>query len=168
MPPSRPLDGRRRPSIRNPGGSVYARRDTPSWPAFLAALVPFNQSWAHAASALIIVLSKAKYTPLGQSEPVVSATASFDTGAAWASLAFQAHKFGWATHGMAGINAEAARRLVNAPVDAKIEAIVAIGRPGDPNSPPERLRAAAKLAPPARRVGVRRQASLNASAAPSR
>src|SRR5271154_6264441 len=139
------------PSASNsqPWRFVYARRDTPPWESFLKFLIPYNQSWAHAASALVVVLSKATFTSPGKTEPSTSWTASFDTGAAWASLAFQAYKLGWAAHGMGGFDHEAARRVIKAPEEYRREAVFGIGKRGDPVSLPERLQANEK--PNARR-----------------
>ena len=95
---------------------------------------------AKAAAALIVVLSKPTFTPPGAKEPVTLGSASFDAGAAWASLAFQALELGWATHGMGGFDAEAARRVVHAPADYRVEAVIAIGKRGDPTELPESLR----------------------------
>ena len=139
------------PSAYNsqPWRFVYARRDTPAFEALLGALIPYNQAWANKASALVVVLSKASFTPPGKTEPTISGSASFDTGAAWASLAFQAYKLGWFSHGMTGFDAQEARRVVKAPEDYRIEAFVAIGKRGDPSSLPERLQGSEK--PNARR-----------------
>jgi nitroreductase len=139
------------PSAYNsqPWRFVYARRDTPAFAALLGALIPYNQAWANKASALVVVLSKASFTPPGKTEPTISGSASFDAGAAWASLAFQAYKLGWFAHGMTGFDAEEARRVVKAPEDYRIEAFVAIGKRGDPSSLPERLQSNEK--PNARR-----------------
>jgi nitroreductase len=120
---------------------VYAKRDSTAWPKLLALLIPYNQAWASAAAALVFVVSKTTFTPPGKSEPAVSRSASFDTGAAWASLAFQAFLDGWATHAMGGFDDEAARVTLSVPADHRIEAVVAIGRRGDKAALPERYRA---------------------------
>jgi nitroreductase len=140
------------PSASNsqPWRFVYARRDAPAWDSFLRFLIPYNQSWAHAASALVVVLSKATFTSPGKTETTTSWTASFDTGAAWASLAFQAYKLGWAAHGMGGFDHDAARRVIKAPEEYRLEAVVAIGKRGDAAALPERLQANEK--PNARRA----------------
>ena len=39
---------------------LYALRDDAKWPVFLDLLIPFNQSWAASASALIFILSDRK------------------------------------------------------------------------------------------------------------
>jgi len=128
------------PSAYNaqPWRFIYAKRDSSAWPKLLSFLVPYNQGWAHGAAALIFVVSKATFTPAGKSEPTVSRSASFDAGAAWASLAIQAHLDGWVAHGMGGFDDEAARLALNVPADNRIEAAVAIGRHGDMAALPER------------------------------
>jgi nitroreductase len=128
-------------SNSQPWRFVYARRDTPAWAGFLGVLLPFNQAWAQAASALVIVLSKATFLAPGKTEPTTSLSASFDTGAAWAQLALQAEQLGWSTHGMGGFDRDAARRLVGASAEYHLEAAVAIGRRGDRETLSEALRA---------------------------
>jgi len=139
------------PSAYNsqPWRFVYARRDTPAFQDFLSFLIPYNQAWAQAASALVVILSKATFVPPGKSEPTTSASASFDAGAAWASLALQAYKLGWAAHGMTGFDAEAAARVIKAPADYRLEAVAAIGKRGDAAALPPHL--AEREKPTARR-----------------
>jgi nitroreductase len=110
---------------------VYARRDTPAFESFLSFLIPYNQAWARSASALVVILSKATFVPPGKSEPTTSASASFDAGAAWASLALQAYKLGWAAHAMTGFDSDEARRVIKASADYRFEAVAAIGKRGD-------------------------------------
>ncbi|WP_374548132.1 nitroreductase family protein, partial [Rhodoblastus sp.] len=81
---------------------AYARRGEAAFDKLFACLSENNRGWAGEASALVLVASKARFTPQGQSAPIESASASFDTGAAWASLAFQARLLGWTTRAMAG------------------------------------------------------------------
>lgn len=107
---------------------------------FLGLLNEFNQSWAHAAAALVIIASCRLMTrPDG--EKVASPTHSFDAGAAWAMLALQATRAGWQAHGMAGFDRERAITELELPCDYQAEAAIAIGRVGDPASLPERLQA---------------------------
>lgn len=106
---------------------VYAKRDTAAWPKFLGFLSPTDRSWAENASALIVVLSKSP--PSRRRRPGDPAyNPSFEAGAAWASLAFQAFLTGWSTCAIGRYDSEAARRELNAPDDHSIEAVVAIGR----------------------------------------
>lgn len=110
---------------------AYARRGTGEFDRFLGALSEFNQSWAKEASALVLIASKAEFTPPGQDKVILSPTASFDAGAAWASLALQAALLGWTTRAMAGFDHEKARAASGAPEGLKLEAVIAIGRRGD-------------------------------------
>lgn len=131
------------PSASNlqPWRFVYARRGGPGWDAMLSSLVPFNQGWAKHAAALVMVLSKRTTQSSPTDEPKPSHSHSFDAGAAWMSLAFQAHMLGWVAHGMTGVDFAKARDVLQVPEDYKLEAAVAIGRHGDLDRLPESLRA---------------------------
>jgi nitroreductase len=115
---------------------AFARRGEPDFDNFFACLSETNQVWAKDASALVLIASKASFTHAGKTEQAVSACASFDTGAAWASLAFQAALLGWTTRAMGGFDKDRARVAARAPESLKLEAFVAIGRRGDPSSLP--------------------------------
>jgi nitroreductase len=118
---------------------AFARRGEPDFDKFLACLSEMNQVWAKHASALVLIASKAAFTPAGKTEQALSASASFDTGAAWASLAFQAALLGWTTRAMGGFDKDRARVAARAPESLKLEAMIAIGRRGDASSlPPDR------------------------------
>ncbi len=128
------------PSAYNaqPWRFVYARNGEAAFDALLGALTDSNRVWARKASALILAASKAEFTPAGQ-KPVTLGSASFDTGAAWASLALQAAMLGWTTHAMAGFDAGKARAAVTAPENLKLEVVIAVGRRGDAAElPPEK------------------------------
>lgn len=132
------------PSAYNaqPWRFVYARRGTPHWDQFVGFLNEFNQSWAKHAAAIVIVISKSTLTPPGSDQEVPASTHTFDAGAAWGYLALQASLAGWATHGLAGIEHDKIRNELDLSPKYKIEAAIAIGRPGgDPASLPEGLRA---------------------------
>jgi len=120
---------------------LYARRDDPDWPLFLSLLIPWNQGWAHSASALVFILSDTLPFTGKDGAPVPSHTSSFDAGAAWASLALQATKLGYQAHGMSGIELERARVELRVPERFRIEAAAAVGRLGDPATLSEKLRA---------------------------
>ncbi|MCW2317048.1 Nitroreductase [Rhodoblastus acidophilus] len=129
------------PSAYNsqPWRFVYARKGEAGFDALVAALSENNRPWAREASALIVAASKAEFTPPGHESPVSLGSASFDTGAAWASLAFQAALLGWSTRAMAGFDRDKARAAVKAPDSLKLEVIVAVGRRGDAaRLPPEK------------------------------
>ena len=116
---------------------AYARRGTEAFAKFLGALNEANRGWAQDASALVMIASRAEFTPSGQSQPIESAKASFDAGAAWASLAFQAALLGWTTRAMGGFDRDKARAATGAPDKLKLEAMVAIGKRGDATRLPE-------------------------------
>ena len=65
-------------------------------------------------------------------EPTPVRSHSFDAGAAWAYLALQASRLGWAAHGMAGFDVQRAYEAVGASeAEYCVEAAVAVGRPAD-------------------------------------
>lgn len=107
---------------------LYARRDSEHWETFFGLMVEFNQSWAKDAGALVVFVSRTHFDFNG--EPAV--THSFDTGAAWASLALQGWLKGLVVHGMQGFDYERARAELNVPEGFQVEAMAAIGKPADP------------------------------------
>jgi nitroreductase len=115
---------------------LYARRETVQWPTFFGLMVEGNQAWAKDAAALLLFVSKETFDFNGKPYP----THSFDTGAAWENLALQATMLGLVTHGMQGFDYERARTELNIPEGFRVEAMVAVGRPGDPAQLPEPLR----------------------------
>jgi nitroreductase len=134
------------PSAYNaqPWRFVYARRGTPAFERFVAALVPGNQAWARGAAALVAVVSQEVLTLPGQSAPAPFPSHSFDAGAAWAQLALQAQLWGWSTHAMSGFDAKLAREALALPDHHHVEVFVAIGRQGDPAGLPDWARAREK------------------------
>jgi nitroreductase len=131
------------PSASNlqPWRFAYGLAGTAGFARIFDALVPFNQGWAGAASALVVVVSARHSIAPGHTEAKPNRWHSFDTGAAWASLALQAHLLGWQTHGMAGFDAERLRQALGLDEAFAIEAVVAIGKRGDAAGLPEALRA---------------------------
>ncbi|MDT7779777.1 MAG: hypothetical protein QOC99_2289 [Acidobacteriota bacterium] len=119
-----------------PWRMLYARRDTEHWPLFLGLLVEGNRAWAKDAAALVLFVSKETFDFNGQPYP----THSFDTGAAWENLALQATLKGLVTHGMQGFDYERARTELNIPEGFRVEAMAAVGRPGDPATLPEEMK----------------------------
>jgi nitroreductase len=120
---------------------LYARRHTQHWPQFLGLLSEYNQSSAGNAAALVILVSKTTLLPRGAAQEVPSYTHSLDAGAAWANLALQATRSGWAAHGMAGFDVPRTAADLGVPAGFRVEAAIAIGRPGDKSNLPEPLRA---------------------------
>lgn len=116
---------------------LYARRDSEHWPLFLGLLVEGNRVWAQQAAALLVFLSKTTFDHNGKP----ARTHSFDTGAAWVSLALQASLRGYVAHGMQGFDYERARTELKVPDDYQVEAMAAVGLPGPREELPENLRA---------------------------
>ncbi|MDD3329372.1 MAG: nitroreductase family protein [Zoogloea sp.] len=119
---------------------IYARQGGERWADFLGLLNDFNRSWAQHASALVVVASATRFTPPGKSEAIQSGSHAFDTGAAAAYLALQASLAGWHAHAMGGFDKERARSELGVPEGFAVEAVIAIGKLGDPQSLPPGLR----------------------------
>ena len=134
--------GRWAPSSYNsqPWRFLWARRGTPNWDKFLGLLVPFNQSWAKDASALVILVSRELMRPPGADADTPSYSHSLDAGTASGYIALQANRMGWFVHGMVGVDMDRAFEELNVPAGHRVEAAYAIGRRGDPNNLPEMLR----------------------------
>ena len=105
---------------------LYARRDTEHWPLFFDLLNEGNRTWCHRAAALIVMISRNTSEKAGRT----LVTHSYDTGAAWMSLALQGWIKGLVVHGMAGFDYARARLALHVPDDCTVEAMAAIGRPG--------------------------------------
>lgn len=114
---------------------LYARRATAHWPLFLNLLVEANQVWAKNAAALLVFISKTTFDH--NAKP--SITHSYDTGAAWAHLALQGYLKGYVVHGMQGFSYDRARAELGIPEEFQVEAMAAIGIPGDKAGLPEAL-----------------------------
>lgn len=108
---------------------LYARRETPPWATFFGLLMQANQVWCGNAGALVVVLSKRTFTRNGKPNPVHT----FDAGAAFENMCLQGAAMGLVVHGMAGFDRDRARVELGVPDDYAVEAMVAIGRPGDPD-----------------------------------
>ena len=107
---------------------LFAHRQDPDWGRFLSLLLPFNAAWAADASVLLFVLSDTLVRLPGAEEATPSRSHSFDTGAAWALLALQATRLGYATRGMTGVDFTRARIELDVPERFQVEAAIALGR----------------------------------------
>lgn len=113
---------------------LYARRDTPHWQTFFDLLMDANKVWCQRAAVLVVILSHKVFERNGKPNPVHT----FDTGAAFENLALQGAAMGLVVHGMAGFDRDKARSALGVPDDYAVEAMIALGRPGDPGElPPE-------------------------------
>ena len=130
--------GRWAPSASNmqPWRFVYALRDEAGFDAINAALVPFNQTWASKAAALIVIASKTTgIDKTGQEVAVPSA--AYDAGQAAFSIALEAHLKGLISHQMLGYDADALAKAIALPADHQLNAVMAVGTLGDAASLPD-------------------------------
>ena len=119
-----------------PWRMLYASRSSRHWPLFFDLLVAGNKVWCAGAAALVVVVSK---TTFENGKPC--RTHSYDSGAAWMSLALQGSMMGLVVHGMQGFDYERARVDLGIPEEFQVEAMAAIGRPGRIEDLPEQLQA---------------------------
>lgn len=110
-----------------PWRCLYARRDSEHWSLFFDLLNDGNKLWAERAAVLIVFLSQ---TVRDDGRQVT--THSYDTGAAWENLALQGARMGLVVHGMGGFDYARARENLYVPEAFTVEAMAAVGRPGDP------------------------------------
>lgn len=116
---------------------IYAHRDTAEWKVLFDLLVEFNQTWCKNAAVLIVIISKNTFDY--NNKP--SRTHSFDVGAAWENMCFQATDMNLVMHGMEGFDYEKAKKQLMIPEDFTVEAMCAIGRPGKKEDLPKDLQA---------------------------
>jgi nitroreductase len=115
---------------------LYARRDTPHWQIFYDLLAEPNKIWCGKAAALLLFVARTTFEH--NNKPAI--THSFDCGAAWQNLALQGCRLGLVVHGMQGFDYDKARTVLKIPEGFQIEAMIAVGKPGDPNDLPEKVR----------------------------
>lgn len=114
---------------------LYARNGGKHWDTFFNLLVEGNRAWCHLAQVLVVILSKKTFTKTGKANPVHT----FDAGASFENMALQGAAMGIIVHGMAGFDRDKARRDLNVPDDYDVEAMAAIGHPGDTSRLPTEL-----------------------------
>ncbi len=115
---------------------LYAHREGAHWQTFFDLLAEGNRAWCHRAGVLVVVLSHTVFARNGKPNPVHT----YDAGAAWENLALQGSAMGLVVHGMMGFDRDRARTVLSVPADYAVEAMIAIGHPGDPDELPEALR----------------------------
>jgi nitroreductase len=126
---------------------LYAHREGPHWRTFFELLAEGNQAWCHRAGVLVVVLSHTVFARNDKPNRVHT----FDTGAAFENLALQGCSMGLVVHGMMGFDYDRAKAALAVPDDYAVEAMVALGHPGDPADLPEALR---KIEAPSQRKPV--------------
>jgi nitroreductase len=124
------------PSSNNnqPWRILYARRNTEHWSLFFNLLTDSNKIWAKNSSVLLLIVSKNTFD---NGQP--SRTHSYDAGAAWENLALQGNLMGYVVHGMQGFDYELAQFSLNIPDGFTVEAMAAIGIPGNKEDLPDYL-----------------------------
>ena len=97
-----------------------------------------NRRWADKAPLLVFAFARNNHP----TRNVPNGTAGFDTGAAWMSMALQAHALGLVAHAMAGFHHELAHETFGVPREEfTAYAGIAIGYAGDSEQLPDDLRA---------------------------
>ncbi|UKS29252.1 nitroreductase family protein [Paenibacillus sp. HWE-109] len=95
---------------------------------------PNNRLWTDHAPVLFLLISN-KHRPDGE----LNGAHAFDTGAAWASIAFQAHLLGLATRAVGGYDKDKAREVLQIPAEYELHAVIALGYRGAGETLPEEL-----------------------------
>jgi len=97
-----------------------------------------NRRWADRAPLLIFLFARRTNPTTGE----VNRLAAFDTGAAWMSLALQAHNLGLVAHAMGGIHLVRAYEILGVPSEEyECLCAIAVGRRAAPEHLPDDLRA---------------------------
>jgi nitroreductase len=114
---------------------IYAKKNSEHWNKLFNLLVEFNQQWCENAAVLVVIVSKKTFE--NNNKP--SITHSYDTGSAWMSLALQGSLQGLVVHGMESFDYEKAKLNLKIPKGYKVEAMTAIGKPGEIKDLPEKM-----------------------------
>jgi len=127
------------PSAYNyqPWRFIYALRDTAQWTPIFNGLKEGNRIWVKDGSALLVLASAKNAQFPGAAAPGPNAWHSFDTGAAWLSMALQAMHMGLVAHALAGFEPDQIRAATALPDDYAIDAVIVIGKQGDKAKLPE-------------------------------
>lgn len=133
--------GRWAPSGSNtqPTRLVWGLRGDAVFAAIADTLAPGNRLWAEKAAALVVVASLTHKTQDGAQ--VALPSHAFDAGAAWMSIALQAHLRGWMAHAMGGFDKAKAAEVLGLTGPVQLHVVVAIGQQGDASLLPEGLAA---------------------------
>ena len=115
---------------------AYVASNHAEWDNAFATVMEGNQRWVARAGALIAVASRRTY----EESQAPSPTHTLDTGAAWMSIALQAHSMGLVAHAMLGFHPQLARTNWQVPPEFDLHTIVAVGFPGEIDELHERLR----------------------------
>ena len=114
---------------------IYAMRNTDHWQRLFSLLVQGNQIWAQNAAVIVAVISRKNFE--FNEKPAI--THQFDAGAAWENLALEATTRGLVTHGMQGLDYNAAKKVLEVPDSFDVMAMIAIGKLGQKGNLPNDL-----------------------------
>ncbi|MGH9604238.1 MAG: nitroreductase family protein [Terracidiphilus sp.] len=92
-------------------------------------LTEHNRAWAGSAPVLILGVAKSTFSHNGSPNRV----ALYDLGAAASYMTLQAAALGLATHQMAGVDLDKARKNLDIPEDYIVGAAIALGYQGEPS-----------------------------------
>lgn len=109
---------------------LFARNGSEHWSTFFELLAPGNQGWCEKAAVLVVVLAHKYFSNTGAPNPVHL----YDAGSAWQNLALQGAVMSLVVHGMAGFDYEKARSSLGVPDEFAVAAMIALGKPGDPDA----------------------------------
>ncbi len=123
----KPRVGRLRATISNPGALFTPATGGKGWEKLFYTLNDNNKRWADKQDCSCWCCQR-KCMPAMAASRSRCVNHSFDAGAAWASLAFQAHYLGLRTHAIGGFNREAARQALGIPEVFHVEVLIAVGR----------------------------------------
>ena len=133
------------PSSSNSQPWLFIYADDPNTlAAARPVLVDGNRRWADKAPLLLFAFARRSDAKTARPLP----TAQFDTGAAWMSLALQAHALGLTAHAMLGFHHDKAYEVFGVPEsDYHALAAIAVAYPGDADELPDDLKARERLSP---------------------
>ncbi|NQV91856.1 nitroreductase family protein [Candidatus Woesearchaeota archaeon] len=100
---------------------------------FMEFLVDFNKAWCKNAAALVVIVSRNNF----EHNNKFNMNHSFDTGAAWVSIALEGARRGLVVHGMAGFDKDKVKKTLKISEEYSIEAMCAIGKLGPKSVLPE-------------------------------
>lgn len=107
---------------------LYAGKSSAHWNSFFDLLLEANQDWCKNASHLVAIVARLTFT-LDDSP---NGVATLDCGAAMQNLLLQAAELGVVAHPMAGFHWDKASEVLQIPDGYAIQAMIALGKPGDP------------------------------------
>ncbi|MBW4079820.1 nitroreductase family protein [Paenibacillus sp. S150] len=117
----------------------YIARTEAELAEFRKFIKPRNRLWSDKAPVLLLIASE-KFRENGAPNGVHA----FDTGAAWAALAFQAGLLGLSTRAIGGFDQELAREVLQTPEHIALHVVIALGYRGDAETLEETFREAEK------------------------